>query len=84
MARCAIRNDLGRRMTHNDNEQSEPRMAPDMWSFEALYAQPPQLDGERLRAALAERLGDVELLMDGEHSIAWYEDVTASVLQCTR
>ena len=76
MARCAIRNDLGRRMTHNDNEQSEPRMAPDMWSFEALYAQAPQLDGERLRAALAERLGDVELLMDGETILLALHDYT--------
>lgn len=44
----------------------EPRMAPDMWAFEALYAQPAMLDGETLRAALAERLGAVDLVADGD------------------
>jgi len=41
-------------------------MAPDMWAFEALYAQPAMLDGETLRAALAERLGAVDLVADGD------------------
>lgn len=44
----------------------ELRMAPDMWAFEALYAQPAMLDGETLRAALAERLGSVDLVADGD------------------
>lgn len=63
-------------MANTDTEQSEPRMAPEMWSFEALYAQPPQLDGEHLRAALAERLGAVDLLMDGETILLSLGDYT--------
>ncbi|QNP49507.1 DUF4261 domain-containing protein [Diaphorobacter aerolatus] len=41
------------------------RQQPDMWNFEALYTRPPELDGETLRAALAERLGDVAIVSDG-------------------
>ena len=45
-----------------DTPGHEARLFPDMWAFEALYAQPPQLDGETLRAALAKRLGTVDLI----------------------
>ena len=45
---------------------SAPRNPPDMWSFEALYAAPPVLNGETLRAALADRLGAADLISDGD------------------
>ncbi len=53
-----------------------PRMAPDMWSFEALYAHAPQLDGETLRAALAQRLGAVDLISDGDTILLALRDYT--------
>ena len=59
---------------------SSPRMAPDMWAFEALYAQPPQLDGETLRAALAERLGDVELVSSGDTILLALRDYTVDYI----
>ena len=58
------------------HSETSPRMAPDMWAFEALYAQPPQLQGETLRAALAERLGDVELVSDGDTILLALRDYT--------
>ncbi|QIL81102.1 DUF4261 domain-containing protein [Diaphorobacter sp. HDW4A] len=45
--------------------ETSPRNPPDMWQFEALYAAPPQLDGETLRAALEEYLGEVQLISRG-------------------
>ena len=54
-------------MTDEQNETT-PRWQPDMWQFEALYAAPPQLDGETLRAALEEHLGEVHLISKGADS----------------
>ena len=54
-------------MTDEQNETT-PRWQPDMWQFEALYAAPPQLDGETLRAALEEHLGEVHLISKGTDS----------------
>ena len=59
-----------------DAPDTAPRMAPDMWSFEALYANPPQLHGETLRAALAERLGEVDLISDGDTILLALRDYT--------
>ncbi|MEG0974098.1 MAG: DUF4261 domain-containing protein [Comamonas sp.] len=57
-------------------QPTEIHLAPDMWSFEALYATQPVLDGEVIRAALAERLGDVELLMEGDVILLALHDYT--------
>ena len=58
------------------DDNSEPRLAPDMWAFEALYAKAPLLDGETLRAALAERLGEVDLISDGDTILLALRDYT--------
>ena len=63
-------------VTPATNDNSEPRLAPDMWAFEALYATAPQLDGETLRAALAERLGEVDLISDGDTILLALRDYT--------
>ena len=60
----------------NTPDAPAPRMAPDMWSFEALYANAPQLDGETLRAALAQRLGGVDLISDGDTILLALRDYT--------
>lgn len=60
----------------SEQHDTTSHLAPDMWAFEALYAQPPQLHGETLRAALAERLGRVDLISDGDTILLALRDYT--------
>lgn len=56
-------------MTQENQQAADNRFMPDMWHFEALYAEPPKLDGTAICAALSEWIGEVDLVSEGDHSI---------------